>query len=302
MDSRIEKNFAEQLSFTNLLKRFWNDKWLILFITGLFALASVLYSLSLPNKYRANAVVAPLVNEASAMGLGSQLGGLASLAGVSLGGGGSDKTSIAIEILKSRNFIEKFVNLNNLKPEVMAAIEWSQATNTIVFDESFYNQNEWVREAKNGKPSEPTPFELHKVFNDSMDIIINSENGFIEIAYEHVSPYVAQEIVSKVLIQLNDTMREREINKAQKSIEYLKQQLAINRLAELEAGIFELIQSQTETIMLANASPDYLFQVIDPAIVPHDKSSPKRAIICILGTLLGGVFAIIVVLIRLVFS
>ena len=50
--------------------------------------------------------------------------------------------------------------------------------------------------------------------------------------------------------------------------------------------------------MLANSRPEYLFKTIDPAIVPEEESSPKRALICVLGTLLGGMLSVLWVLIR----
>ncbi|MDA9285265.1 hypothetical protein N9P94_00270 [Pseudomonadales bacterium] len=61
---------------------------------------------------------------------------------------------------------------------------------------------------------------------------------------------------------------------------------------------FELIQSQTETIMLAQVRAEYLFKTIDPAVVAEEKSEPKRAMICVFGTLLGGVMAVMWVFVR----
>ena len=61
---------------------------------------------------------------------------------------------------------------------------------------------------------------------------------------------------------------------------------------------FELIQSQTETVMLAEVRPEYVFKTIDPAVIPEEKSKPSRALICVLGTLLGGMLGVVVVLIR----
>ena len=61
---------------------------------------------------------------------------------------------------------------------------------------------------------------------------------------------------------------------------------------------FELIQSQTETVMLAQVRPEYVFKTIDPAVVPELKSKPKRALICVLGTLLGGMLSVLIVLVR----
>jgi LPS O-antigen subunit length determinant protein (WzzB/FepE family) len=43
---------------------------------------------------------------------------------------------------------------------------------------------------------------------------------------------------------------------------------------------------------------EYVFKTIDPAIVPEQKFKPKRALICVLGVLLGGMLSVMIVLIR----
>ena len=48
--------------------------------------------------------------------------------------------------------------------------------------------------------------------------------------------------------------------------------------------------------MMASIKDDYLLSIIDPPIVPELKSSPKRALICILITIFGGLFSIVVAL------
>ena len=50
--------------------------------------------------------------------------------------------------------------------------------------------------------------------------------------------------------------------------------------------------------MLAQVRPEYVFKTIDPAVVPEEKSEPKRALICVLGTLLGGMLSVLIVLVR----
>ena len=52
----------------------------------------------------------------------------------------------------------------------------------------------------------------------------------------------------------------------------------------------------TEIMMLANVPKEYVFKTIDPAIVPENKSEPRRALIFVLGTLFGGLTAVIYVL------
>ncbi len=69
-------------------------------------------------------------------------------------------------------------------------------------------------------------------------------------------------------------------------------------LVSLDEVFAQLIEEQTKTIMLANVSKDYVFDVIDPPVAPELKSKPSRALICVLGTLLGGMLGVVVVLIR----
>ena len=50
--------------------------------------------------------------------------------------------------------------------------------------------------------------------------------------------------------------------------------------------------------MLAEVRQEYVFKTIDPAVAPEEKSGPRRALICILTTLLAGMLAAIIVLLR----
>ena len=49
--------------------------------------------------------------------------------------------------------------------------------------------------------------------------------------------------------------------------------------------------------MVAEASPEYAFVAVSPSMVTEEKSQPERAFICIIGTLLGGVLSVLLVLV-----
>ena len=90
---------------------------------------------------------------------------------------------------------------------------------------------------------------------------------------------------------VNAAVKAQDVDEAKKAIEYLKQQVSKTSLADLQTVFFELIQSQTETVMLAEVRPEYVFKTIDPAVVPEAKSRPSRALICVPGHFLGGFWA-----------
>ena len=81
-----------------------------------------------------------------------------------------------------------------------------------------------------------------------------------------------------------------------RSIAFLEKEMQSTTLVDMRSILFSLIEQQTEIIMLASVRSDYLFKVIDPAIVHENKSSPNRALICILGTIFGGFLSVIFIL------
>lgn len=301
MDNQPTDNI-NSLELTDLIHAIWTGKWIIIIFTSFTGVLTVFYALSLPNVYKAEALLAPVNNEASGLsGLSGQFGGLASLAGVSLGGAdGTDKTTMGIKVLQSRQFFSQFMENNDVLVPLMAAENWDLQTNTLIINPEIYNKtsNTWVRSVKAPRSVIPSVQEAHEVFLESFSVSEDKESGFVTLSIEHFSPYIAKSWIDALVMSINETIRTHDVTKAERSIRYLQAQVKTTQLAELQAGLFELIQSQTETIMLANASPEYLFQTIDPAVVSEMKSKPKRALICVLGALLGGIIGMVIVIIR----
>ena len=50
-----------------------------------------------------------------------------------------------------------------------------------------------------------------------------------------------------------------------------------------------------QILMLASSNEAYVFKAIDSPFVPEKKSSPRRALICIIGTLIGAILSLIIV-------
>ena len=59
-----------------------------------------------------------------------------------------------------------------------------------------------------------------------------------------------------------------------------------------------LSEEQYKNLMLANVEEEYVFQTIDPAIVSERRDRPNRAIFCIVFTFIGGIFSVIIALIK----
>lgn len=284
----MKNDLVDDVDIGTVLETLWSGKILIASLTTFAALVSVFVALSIPNTYTATAVLSPAEEQAGGMGgLLQRYSGLASFAGVSLPAGeGVSKTQLGLEIMKSRSFLSEFVNRRELLPELMAVESVSLETGEIRFDQSIYDSEtgEWTRNVVFPQPKRPSPLEAYEAFGEILTIAPDTKTGFIRVSVTHRSPKLATKWVTWVVEDVNRRVREADIQEASKSIAFLNEQASKTAVTDLQAVLYELIQSQTETMMLAQVRDEYVFKTVDAAFVPEKKSGPKRAIICILGT------------------
>lgn len=277
----------------------WNGKWWLLGITLIFAIFSIYYSLSIPNQYRATAIVAPASQSGNQLGpVSRQLGGLASFAGVSLGDSETSEATIAIELLKTWSFAENFIKNYDLQVPLAGVKGWNFNSEDWFYDDALYDisAKKWIRKAK-GKPAKPTSWELYKKYKKGLYLAKDKDSGLITIGFQSYSPEYSQRVTQWLIEEVNKIMKNRALMDASKNINYLEGQIERTPLSDMQKIFYSLIEEQTKTLMLAEVSDEYVFKVVSESLVPEEKSTPRRALICIAITMLGFVFALLVVFI-----
>jgi LPS O-antigen subunit length determinant protein (WzzB/FepE family) len=99
----------------------------------------------------------------------------------------------------------------------------------------------------------------------------------------------------------NELIRTRALQHAESNIEYLRKQVEETNVVELERVIYNLIESQIQTLMLANAREEYAFIVVDPAVAPETRTTPRRKLIVLSGGALGVFFGVLAVFVINIF-
>jgi uncharacterized protein involved in exopolysaccharide biosynthesis len=291
--NQVTQFHDDEIDLRELFSVLWAAKKLIVAVTAVFALVSVIFAISQPNKYEASALLTPAQDSSAGLSgvldnLGG-LGGLASLAGVELGGDGGGEAAIAQEILLSWGFVEKFVEENNLAVEVFAADGWDRESNQLSIDNDLYDidANRWTRNPPSGKTVNPTSWEIYEEFLEMVSISTDKKTGLISLSVEYFSPYIAKQWVDQLVVAINQYMQQRKLQMVNTNIEYLEAQIEKTSIARMKEVFYTVIEEQIKNKMLAEASPEYVFVTVSPAMVPEEKSQPKRALICILGPTFG---------------
>ena len=292
-EQHMTSQYDDEIDLRELFAVLWAGRIKIVAITAIFAIVSVIYALSIPNQYKATALLSSADSSGGGLsGALGQLGGLASLAGVSLGGGESSKGQIAQEIMQSWSFIEGFVEDNNLAVGVYAADGWDKSSNELQINSGLYDvsKSQWLVEP-------PSSWSLFKTFSGILSVSEDKKSGLVSVSIEYYSPLIAKQWLDLYVAAINEHMQKREMAKVTRNIEYLQAQIKKTNIAEMQEVFYTIIEEQIKSKMLAEASPEYAFVAVSPSMVPEQKSQPKRALMCILGTLLGGMLSVLLVLV-----
>ena len=295
--------YDDEIDLRELFSALWAGRVKIAAITAIFAIASVIYALSMPNQYKATVLLSHAQSSSGGglTGALGSLGGLASLAGVSLGGAGGSEGQLAQEIMQSWSFIEGFIEDNNLAVGVYAADGWDRSSNEIEINSELYDvsKSQWlVRNSRTGELGPPNSWALFQRFSGILSVSEDKKSGLVKVSIEYFSPLIAKQWLDLYVSAINAHMQQREMAKVTRNIEYLQIQISKTSIAEMQKVFYTIIQEQIKNKMLAEASPEFAFDSVSPSMVPEEKSQPKRALICILGTLLGAMLSVLVVLVR----
>jgi uncharacterized protein involved in exopolysaccharide biosynthesis len=300
-NNKHPNDFDDEIDLRELFYVLLEGKWIIVSLTAFLSIIGVIYSLQLPNIYESKAMLVPVNSSSGISGALGSYSGLAGLAGISLPSGGDEgNSSKAIQKISSLSFFDNNILPNIHLPDLMAVKSWNSKTNILAFDESIYdtNSNTWIRDYSYPRQQIPSSQESYEVFKQRLSLSDDKKSGFITLSIKHQSPFVAKQWVELVVSEVNAFYRQKDKLESEKAVSYLNQQISMTGLSEIKQVLAQLLQEETKKLTLIEANQYYVFDYIDPPAVMEKKSEPKRALICILSALLGGMLSILFVLIR----
>jgi uncharacterized protein involved in exopolysaccharide biosynthesis len=310
-DQSVKKDADDEISLIDLFAVLWRRKKMIITIVIIAMIGVVAYSVlslvlppeksPLPNIYTPSAQM--LINNASSAGGGvasmlqsSGLGGLASLAGVNISPGAT-YSQLATYLIGTNTLLDMVVD------------EYDLITK--------YNIKKSPRSSS------------RQILKNSLSAEFDSASGVFSVSFTDVDPVFAQSVVNfcvgylerrfdelgidrsrieKENLEINIANAYREIQRLEEESRRLEQSvnrgaaanvpsisLDLKRIA-LELGtqqqVYTQLKVQYELLKVSMTSEKPVFQVLELAEVPDQKSGPSRGMLCIVVTFAAGFFAI----------
>jgi uncharacterized protein involved in exopolysaccharide biosynthesis len=222
--------------------------------------------------YKADAVLIPSeeMSGLSESGMLGNLGGLASLVGMGIGGHGN-KENEAVETLRSRALTRSFIEVNGLLP-IIFHNRWDPAA------------RKWKVDRFNRVPTLEDGFK--KFEKNILSVVENRKTGLITISVTWEDPILAKQWTDGLVNAANDRLRTQAVERSTRTLEYLQKVSDTISITEVRATIYKLIESEIRKQMIVAGGKDYAFRVVDSAVVPERKVFPMRYLFLIFGALI----------------
>jgi len=277
----ISSERGDELDLIGLWKVLVEYKLLIIIFTTIATLGTTYYASTLPTVYKAEVLIlpsSPSPSPSPSPSLG-KFSGLASMAGLDMGSGIGVEGERALALLKTRSFLISHIKEKNLKP-ILFANQWSQSGGI------------WINEEPSDREASELLLGMIITFTDP-----KNKAGLVIFSLEWENPANLNKIADMangLISSMNFHAKQRAIVEAKNSISFLEKELEQTSILNSQTILYSMIEQQIQKIMLANIRDEFVFKVIDPAIVPKYPEESYKKIVVFLGFFVGLMIALFI--------
>lgn len=228
--------------------------------------------------YRSEILLFPVERDSGSGALLRQFGGIAALAGAKPSS--SQQSEFAVATLRSHEFAVDFIERNSLLPTLLPA---PSLLGRVL--------------SGFGPPKPRTIEDAVKVFLKRVEYVdVDTETGVVKLSVEFSDREKTAQWANDIVTRINDEMRNVAISQSRLRLEFLNAELKKTTIVGVQSAIFNLIEEETKSIMLANTERDFAFRPVERATVPaqNDFVRPRRLLLIASGAIAGLLLAVLI--------
>lgn len=326
------------IDFSAFFKIIWKEKVWVVLITLLFTIGGIAYALFVREEFVSTGKILPeYQSKAGGLSQFAGIASLAGVDLSSAAGGGSDaiRPDLYPDVLKSTPFFLELLKIK-VRTKDNKEMTFSQFYDIFVLDNKIEEKDTKIKFPTSNQyiaVSYQTEKNL-KDLRERISAVIDKKSGLITVTVKLPDPLVATIITDYSMNFLANYLTNYRTEKAKRDLDFLAERLDAakgkyynnqakkaqysdqNQLSMMKLQTADLQRERIESeykisstfyntllqkyeeakLKLQQETP--VIKVLEPPVVPNKRSEPKRAVIVILTTFLGGIFGIIFVLIR----
>ena len=264
-----------------------------IFIT-MFIVVSLtfVYVLKMPNSYKSEAVLIPSKSGGASS---SGLGGLAAMAGISLGGGTMTPDIAFQSLLNDYVFMKNFVQKNG----IVSYYSRDDADKNYVFAFGFRGLYDLLHSKgkKEVKDKSTLVFNTVKRVKGALSISSDKKSGLITISYTDPDRTYAPKVVNMFLKDASAYLVQNNLKNINKRLKYFQEEISKVEAFELRQSLSQMISQILKEKVMMQSKEYYKCDLLTAPYAAYikNKAKPKRGLILVVSFVTSMILGIFLV-------
>lgn len=291
-DNYIEE---DEIDLRELWQTILKGKKIIAVVTAVVVTLTFIYALKQPNVYTSKTVLIPIAEDGGSSLAG--LGGLAAMAGISIGGGGSMTPDVAFtSLLDNYDFMKKFV----VKNKIIEHYSDVNVDENYVFAlgfRGFYDMFKSTPDLEEEVDREQLTFDTVKLVKSAMSISSDKKTALISVSYSDSDRTYPPLVIDAFLKDASAYLVGNNLRIIDNKLKYFSHEMQNADGFELRQSLSSMISNILQEKVMMKSKQFYQCDVLTQASPAYikDKTKPKRGLILVVSfitSIILGVFLV----------
>lgn len=292
----------DEIDLKELAFSLWHGRKLIMICMAAAICLSSAYLWVAERKYSVTYIFQPATSDEGGPSFGG-LGGLASLAGVSLPKAESSDFQTFQMLLQSEETAAELMKKRDLVRRVFAS-EWNEETQKFIAPERSLMGavTGTLKFALTGESRPdyvpPNAARLAEYLKEAFSKSEDRETGFLRLATETAKPDLIIDLMTAATATTDKIIRDRFVVQGLETLEFYQSKIVSARSREHREALAQLIVQEEQKLMLATVGGHFVAKPLTSPSVSLRPTSPKASLVLALALVLGTFIGAALVLIK----
>ena len=286
------KSNDDAIDLKELFSVLWSGKYFVIILVVISIVVGSLYLRNSSYIYKVSILLAPVQTEQTAPNVGN-LGGLASLAGISLPTGSASDFGKYKLMLKTQEISSLIFKEKNLIQELFSN-EWDN--NQQIFREPEKNRQilikNYIRKVLTGRPPKeyagPNPARLAELIDNGIYISLDQKTQYLSLSAKTSNPELFIKLLVSMINNTDELFKKKFIKHANDAVQFYQIKISKARSQEHREILATLIAKEERKLLLATREGPFVAEILTGPNTSLYPISPKASLILALSILLGG--------------
>jgi uncharacterized protein involved in exopolysaccharide biosynthesis len=282
----------DEIDLKELFATIYAGRYFIVVFVFISTLLTLVYVLSKPNVYTVQTVLIPIERKSGAS-LGG-LGALASMAGVSVGGGEVGPTEAFNALLHDYGSMKWWIEKESLYDviEQRGSKDYIFAFGSRFLYDLFHSESK----DKEDKDKETKIFDTFKSLTNMISINEDKKSGMITLSVKNSDRILAKNILESLLKEASAYLIQNDLENNKQQLHYYRESLKKVQDLQIRASMASQISALIQNSIMLKSSPYYKVKMLTKPSIPNvkGKTAPKRGLILVVSVITSTILAIFI--------